>query len=123
MSDWHYHKCPQCGAMTLAKDDKSGCPKCAKLHKIPRDIVRKAPNLNYVDPESLVIEYDPIPIYEGGLRKGAIIPRMQAECMCILGTFSEGTIIRDKNNNKFQVCADFSGRQRLLPLTQREIVV
>ena len=114
---WHYQKCPECSAMMLCKDSDSKCPKCAKLHKTPRQIIHKSPNLNYIDPESLVIEYDPIPIYEGGLRKGAIIPRMQAECMCTLGTFSEGTIVKDKHNNKFQVCADFSGKQRLLPLT------
>lgn len=105
---WQYNKCPSCGKMILSRDDNTEC-KCVKLHK-------RSPQFGISDPDSFTIEHDPLPFYDGGFRKGTIITQIQAECMCMVGTFSDGTILCDKSNNKFQICTNFDGKQQLMRL-------
>lgn len=113
---WHYEKCPNCGSMLLCKDKYvSPCKskKCANLHRAHRSNQHRY----YHDTESFIVVKDPVPVDEGGFRKGTIITRIQADCMCQCGTFSDGTILQGNNNKRFQVATDLEGRQNLLPLT------
>lgn len=106
---WQYNKCPECGKMILSKDDNITC-NCVKIRN------HRNPQFGMSDPDSLFVEYDPLPFYDGGFRKGTSITQIQVECMCQVGTFSEGTILKDKNNNRFQVHASFDGKQQLMHL-------
>lgn len=110
---WSYHRCLLCGKMVFSKaQDGYNAPcNCVKLHKKPR----KA-ELNFRDPDSYFIDYDPIPYLEGGFKKNAMITKIQAECMLGVGTFSEGTILRDRNNIHYQVNRDIEGKQRIIRL-------
>lgn len=116
MSKWHYRECPKCHRLVLARaeDGYNGvCTKCAR----PHNSFKKSARFVLNDPDSLIIDYDPLPISEGGFRKGVYIPRSQVECMCQYQTFSDGTILVDKNNNKYQVCRTYDGRQELVLVT------
>lgn len=102
--------------LTRADDGyEGGCNKCEKL-RIKDQKIRRAAKFCTNDPDSLFIEHDPIPVYEGGFREGVPITQIQVECMCNVGTFSEGTILRDKHNNRFQVCMNYDGRQQLMSI-------
>ena len=125
-SPWHFVKCSNCkDAMVLTKKENVEnivCTKCAKLRRArsPKSSMpaeqrhrRSRSKPNYIDPDSFIVEYDPTPIIDGGFRKGTIITQIQAECMCSVGSFDEGTILTDQKKRLFQVCTDYRGKQRL----------
>lgn len=112
---WHYRKCPKCGRNILSKAQdgyNAPCPKCDKM----RVIHTKSARFGYSDADSLFVESDPLPFYEGGFRKGVPITRVQADCMCTAGTFSDGTILVDKNCKRFIVKRRKNGGQTLIAL-------
>ena len=102
---WEYHQCEKCGKMILSKSDNIKC-NCVNLHRSAQFLVS--------DPDSYYIERDPLSFYDGGFRKGTPITKIQAECMCDVGTFSDGTVLIDKHNTKFQVLRMFDGKQSLI---------
>lgn len=112
---WHYRKCPECGGMIFSKAQDSynaPCPKCAKIH---RELYHKNATFNFSDPDSYFVESDPLDFYEGGFRKGATITRIQAESMCNVGSFDDGTILYDKDHNRYEARTE-DGKQRLIRL-------
>lgn len=111
---WHYRKCPRCGSLIFSKDDNAPCKseKCAKLRKEPRH----SPRTRY-DPDSFIVVTDPIPVMEGGFKQGTTITQIQAECMCQVGSFTDGTILQSNRNRRYLVSTNLEGRQSLLPLT------
>lgn len=117
-SSWHYTACSVCGATVLTQAVyKVMCHNCAKLHTPAARIAevrKKNPKFNTADPDNLFIVRDPLPIEEGGLKKGTPIPRLQVEYMCTYGTFSDNTILQDRNGKRYEILRDFSDKQQLV---------
>jgi ribosomal protein L37AE/L43A len=113
---WHYRKCPECGRMILSKAQdgyNAPCPKCAKVNE--GFGYHKNARFNYTDADSFFIENDPLDFYEGGFRKGTAITHIQAECMCTVGSFTEGTVLTDKNHVQYKAVT-VEGKQSLVVL-------
>lgn len=107
---WNYQKCPKCGSMIFSKEGEPLKCKCAKLRK-------SSGYHGHYDAESYFVVKDPLPVDEGGFRKGTLITSLQADCMCQVGTFSDGTILQSSHNRRYQVATNLEGKQSLLLLT------
>lgn len=121
MSGNHYPRwvrCNVCDEMVLTTAPRAMCPECKQQRAHERAILRSMHYKPTIDADAYIVIYDPIPVEDGGFKKGAVINREEMMNMLhpVCSSFTIGTKLTNKLGDVFVVVKGKRGGLKLVAI-------
>jgi len=115
----HYSReipCYVCGSLVITTAVKTMCPECRVERARERQKCRTNKYIHTIDPDVLQVVYDPIPIEDGGFRKGATFNLVQIRYMLwpSYDCLRVGTKFKNGRGQLFEIIYGKKGGKKLV---------